>query len=254
MYEALAVDKHRPGALVCDPLRLEPDKREDAPLTLIAAMDCGSYLLLGADSGVSADRVVTRSPVPKLDFVAQAPMAWGFFGDETIGRAFSSWLRGELLGLMENWESLTESAAGRLADLNGERREALKRSGVHEKAGDTADVVLGGFVGGEREIVHLDKRGAVHPSKHYETLFYGSGDSLAGEMWGIIRATVRNFPPAAQPDESKLLQHVMAQTIEAPRSLHLLKGPVRMLKITPEGVFDISDKAFKAVYDVDAAG
>jgi len=82
-------------------------------MTVIAAMDCGDYLLLAADSEISHDGEV-RSFQKNLAVLDGTSIAWGFSGAEELALEFGHWLNA-YSWTTADWRKFKDDAADELS-------------------------------------------------------------------------------------------------------------------------------------------
>jgi 20S proteasome alpha/beta subunit len=125
-------------------------------MTLIVAWRCDDEILIGGDSQVTEEDIITTEE--SKVFCDHSRVCWGWSGDRGLSHEWGDWFRTE----PETWASWTElrdRAAHELARLNGQRRGLKKLSGVEAKPGELSNVLLAGYVSGKPDILELDENG-----------------------------------------------------------------------------------------------
>ena len=106
---------------------------------------------------------VKAKSADKIEYIASPPLSWVTAGDEAIGDMFGNWLRQQMADThadVQEWGSLARFATLKLADFNGTRVQASRRSGLSLDADrDLCQVLMTGYIAGAPEIVHLEVNG-----------------------------------------------------------------------------------------------
>jgi hypothetical protein len=147
-------------------------------MTLIAALDCGDHLLIGADSLIT-DTAGVRQVGQKMCSLGDRPLAWGFAGDEGIGMEFDRWVQSYALSSDTSWHAFADAAIRELGRLNGQRRERAELARVKLESQDLTSVLMVGCVGGVLDVWELGDTGATASVKHHGFAAIGSGQAHA---------------------------------------------------------------------------
>ena len=199
-------------------------------MTLIAALDCGDHLLFATDSMVTESAGLTFA-MRKTNVHREARIAWGFAGDEGIGRRFNTWMNEYPIGEGATWQSVSDAAIEELSRLNGRKRELGQLAKIESKDEDLTTVLMAGEIGGALDVWELSDRGAAASVRHREFFAIGSGYPHAAMVFTTLRRAGNS------ESSSKLLGFVMALACEfAP----MCGQPIRMLKITPESITELT--------------
>ena len=205
-------------------------------MTVLGAMDCGEFGLLAADSGrfkatyhTTAESKIWRCQKPAL--------AWAFAGDEGVGRPFNEWLSGRAPAGWPDWNAARLEIAEELARRNGERFRELQLAAGNSpnfrpSADRLASALVVGWLGSRFEILQIAWEGSSQFWGYEKYFFAGSAGEAA--VWvkdGIERATKKDLPLTAAG-----LRDVMETVAER---ASFCTPPVRMVKITTEGVTDL---------------
>jgi hypothetical protein len=173
------------------PATLLQGAREDEPVTLIGALLCDGYALVGSDSwAADATSGVWIENVPKV-WKHGDHLAWGFAGDGQIGTRFREWLDG--IAPPKNWTDLRASVKAQTSRLNkGIRQDAIEAGTQVGNAG-LLTVVIAGYIGGEPHILetNYDGRAELIAQDH---AFLGSGLQVAEIVYTGIAAHAGQFP------------------------------------------------------------
>jgi ATP-dependent protease HslVU (ClpYQ) peptidase subunit len=201
-------------------------------MTVIAALDCGDCLYLASDSQVT-DVTGLKTTVQKLSHLSDQPLAWGFAGDEGIGRKFSEWMADCRWSIGTAWESLADAAIAELSRLNGRKRELGHLARVEPRDEDFANVLIAGCVNGVLDIWELTDRGGVASVKHNGFCAIGSGSGPATIAYITVMRAMSKKPP--QRDE-QLIAFIVELAAQTATNCGL---PIRVLRITRDAVTQV---------------
>lgn len=198
-------------------------------MTLIAAMKGHGCLFLAADSHVLDDGF--SMTVQKLEFLDDPPLAWGFAGDEGVGRAFGRRLRALGSRLPRDWELLRDGAADELSRLNGRRKELAQQARAGHQP-PLATVLLAGYLSGVPNVLELDASGGWYFIEEHEFKAIGDGRTHAR----VVFATLTRGH-AELPRDAALMTEIMEMAATFAEGC---APPIRLLTITPERVQHVS--------------
>jgi hypothetical protein len=200
-------------------------------MSIIAALDAGDCLYLASDSMVTEESGV-RLTRQKLDMLPGRPIAWGFSGDEGIGYQFRDWFKAWPFPSDATWSHVADAAIEELSRLNGRKRALGKLAGVETTDSDLADVLIAGYIAGVPDIYELTDRGSASSVKHSVLAAIGSGHAHATIAYLTLRGTRK---------ELKLDQQLLGFAVGMAAQIAPQCGPpVRMLRLTPEGVEELT--------------
>lgn len=198
-------------------------------MTVIAAMDCGDYLLMGADSLVTEDAGL-RVKHKKLSVLHEVPVAFGFSGDAGVGFQFRDWMLAQPWSSAVTWPEFIATAGHELNRLNGRRREMAQLARVELKDDDLASALVAGSLGGVLDIWDLDSTGGASSVKHRGLPSIGSGYPHAY----IAYVTLIDYVKASRDVGT------MAVVMEiAARFAPKCEPPCRLLRLTPTEVTEL---------------
>jgi len=200
-------------------------------MTLIAAMKGDGCLFLAADSHVvENDCRMTVRKLEKLEAPNDPPLAWGFFGDEGIGREFGRKLRAifrRQLPRNVDWDSFKDKAVLELARVNAKRRESAQTAlSGHQPA--SASVLLAGYLSNVPNVLELDDSGGWYFIEEHNTMAIGDGKT---HFQIVFKMITREAPD--RPRDAALISEVteLAATFADGCAL-----PIRLFTITPQQV------------------
>jgi hypothetical protein len=98
-------------------------QQNGGPMTLVAALPGDGFILLASDSQITETGGIKHTR-PKLDQREDAPIAWGFAGDEGLALVFGQWLKDLPASDLENPAALNGRVRGQ--GRNAERPSARK--------------------------------------------------------------------------------------------------------------------------------
>jgi hypothetical protein len=207
------------------------------PVTVVAAFHCADHLLVAADSEVTGEgfRITGR----KLDFLPAPPLAWGFSGAEDVGVAFRRWLQTRSWTDAPSWAAFQTEAVEVLTTLNGNKRRSMRRAGAPRTLPNAlAAVLIAGYLGREPEILEIDGEGRVTPSIT-QGRSIGAIGTGAFHTW-VAYQTLQHFSRDGLPLTERPVYNFMQFVAGiAP----LCNPPIRLLKVTPSGVVDVTPDA-----------
>jgi hypothetical protein len=203
-------------------------------LTLIAALrESDTGVLIAADSGESETPGDLHSlQLYKLRQHPRAPLAWGAAGSGQIGHVeFTRWLEG-IERLPATWDRFQDRAAERLAQLNGRRRELARLACAPGAEGDTATVLIVGWLD-RPEIVELDDSGGA--TAYWDRGFMAIG---SGKPHALIAYRTLSLVPDAQLPPLQRLRWIMDVAAGMVRDC---APPVHVWRITRDGITNALD-------------
>jgi len=221
-------------------------RRDTTYMTLVGALHCGDYLLLGAESGWTTETGVVLVG-PKLSYRTNQPIiAWGFSGNEDLGIRFGQWLATAVLAT-DDWSQLRATIESEANTLNRDRRARLEEAGLRESRGDCffndfLTVIICGFCEGEGRILSIDPRSIVSVAPQIDNRALFIGETSHADV--AYSALVRH--PAWRPDPDWF--NVLMDIAIGLGDKDNLRQPCRILKITPKGVEDISGPHFRGTF------
>lgn len=198
-------------------------------MTVIAAMDCGDYLLMGSDSLVTEEtgiRVVRQ----KLCISTHGQVACGFAGSEGMGNQFQDWFLSYQFPPGMTWPEFGDVAIRELSRLNGKRRELALLARYEVKPDDLSSVLVAGSLGGVLDIWDLGDNGAAFSAKHRGFSAIGSGFPHAFVAHAVLTKAAHQSPDT---NTMSVVMAIAAQT--AP----LCGMPIRLLRLTHEAVIEL---------------
>jgi len=208
---------------------------KEPPMTVVAAQFCGDYILMAIDTqethSQEGQEILTAFS-PKLQRLAEIPVAWAFAGSVDVGEDFNRWLR-DYQGISEtDWPTFRGDAITELNRLNKAKRKSMRDAGVKPKSDNLCEVLVVGYISGTPEILWLNDKG--------ETLFYkerrfaaiGSGQNHVQMVkWTLEQWFNDNHKPL--PEHEALFFWIVAKGTQMAPQCGL---PLQMVKVTPKGV------------------
>ena len=164
-------------------------------MTVLGALAEDDRIIIASDSLVTNEDGSTRL-APKLWFLPDAPVAWGFSGDDDVGLPFVRWLK-ERRPPVSNWVEFRTRVVETLRSLNAGKPLSLR-----------AEVLLVAWADGAPRYLHVHKT-ASPPTEGAKWCLVGSGGPAAmGELakldaggtpwtWRLLRAVIAH---AASPE------------------------------------------------------
>jgi len=201
---------------------------KEPPVTIIATLrESDTSILIAADSGGVEEPPGIRIQFPiKLRKHTTAPLAWGYTGNPTIGDDFTDWLR-DYEWPPTSWRTFRDDAIRYLATLNGKQRELVELSRAKPGEGDTAQILLAGWLD-RPEILELNDRGLATSYSDDQFQAVGAGKPVALIAYWVLEGVI-----PSPLEKMKLIMAVASQM--TPKC----DPPVNIWRVTAEGITDI---------------
>ena len=200
-------------------------------MTVVGAMYCHGYLLIGCDSAVRETAII-RSLKAKLDKLDTLSVVWGTSGDEFTGDEFGDWLKTcSFEG--KDWLALANDATDKLAELNGHRKRTARMAGVRLKDEDLTDALIVGYLDGIPEIVEIDHKGETSLHIRNNRLFSAIGS-------GSPHARIIFYALCRVPGFQRNLQGMRFVLSVATQLDPKCAAPIHVMEITENGIVDLS--------------
>jgi hypothetical protein len=204
-------------------------------MTVVASLLCDGYTLIASDTQITESDGVKYQRT-KLAFRSDIPLAWGIAGDEGLGAQFSDWMKAQPPDSFPIAATLLDLATAEVARINGKRRAMNKLANVETGKNDLFDVLIVGFLGGAPFTIEMDSRGVSTDVTKTERLSaVGSGKPHVK----IAHMTVSNIKGLTDAPDANLLGFLMEV---AANSAHDCSLPLKMLKVAPDGVSEVTQK------------
>jgi len=202
--------------------------RERVDLTVIIAIkESNDALLVGADRMGLEDGQLKTTSGSKLFKHSKENIVWGCAGNTEIAKhEFSPWLQS--LDIGNNWQTLKERIADKIAELNGKQRARMRTAGVEPDDNSVISCLLIGWIKEESQIIEFTNDGKI--ASYIESGFQAIGNK--GIPWSVYRA----MSQVSGPSNEEKFKIILNTTVNLARDCG---NGYDIMRVTKNGIEDI---------------